>query len=167
MSETITPTIHDLIADYWKNLPDRYDKQLTILQLLHELKENHPQEWNDWIFQSEYDMVRHALSQLEHQSRQRDRMQLHRDAVEARAASIAADGHVGDARYSVREGVFAALRVMTLDEVFGQKQHCHLVAAGAVSQAARWETIAARMQERGCSSVGECWTDKELDELWA
>lgn len=164
---TSTPTVHDLIAEYWRTLPDRYDKSMATLQLLHDLKENYPQQWNDYIFQAEFDVVRQALTQLEHLSRKRDRLQLHRDAVESRAAAIASTGHVGDARYAVREGVFAALRSMSLAEVVAQKDHCRLVAAGAVSQAQRWDTIAKRMTDLQCTQVGECWSDEELDALWA
>lgn len=164
---TLDTTINDLIAARWKNLPERYDKQLMILQLLHDLKNDHPEAWAEFIWQAEYDLVRNVLSGLELASRKHDRMQMHREAVEARAASIAATGHVGDARYSVREGVFASLRVMTLNEVLDQRNHCNLVAAGAKTQAARWQTIADRMEEQGCTEVGQCWSDAELDDLWS
>lgn len=166
MSDTQVATIPHLIADRWAQLPDRYDKQMLIIELIHDLKEQYPDMWDLFIQQAEYDLVREQISALEMRSRRADRAQMHREAVEARAASIESTGNVGSARYAVNGPVFASVRAMTLAEVLEQARHCRSVAAGATQQAQRWTTIADRMRERGCTAVGECWTDKELDAVW-
>lgn len=160
-------TIQDLIETIWQSQPSRYNKATLVDAVIAALKLEHPDAWAGFIAQSERDLVRSVISSFETRSRRHDRQMLHAEAAAARAAAIEASGHVGDARYAVRGGVFAWVRSLTLDEVRLQASHCRNVANGAMQQADRWTRIAERMTSRKAEVVGDVFTDDELDEMWS
>lgn len=169
---SIPPALRDTaiqakIEAIWQQQPARYNKGKLVDDIIARLKSEHPEEWAGFITQSERDLVRSILSSFESRSRRHDRASLHAEAAAARAAAIEAQGHVGDARYAVKGGVFAWVRALTLDEVRLQAQHCRLVAKGANEQADRWEKIAARMVANKAETVGDVFSDDELDQMWA
>lgn len=161
------PSIQDRIEVIWNAQGPRYNKANLVDSVIERLKREHPSEWAAFVAQSERDLVRSVISGLEFRSRRHDRAAIHAEVAAARAASLEAEGHVGDARYAVKGGVFAWVRALTLDEVRDQASHCRKVAEGAATQADRWDSIAAKMVSRGATFVGDAYTDEELDALWS